>query len=740
VRGRAAHRAGGAPAVEPPRRARGSRGGGRMRQVVQDFGTGEVRLVDVAAPAPRDRFVRVRTVASVVSPGTERAILSLARKSLVGKARARPDLVRRVVRKLRRDGLLAAVRTVRDRLDAPVALGYSASGVVLDAPGCGGRFVPGDAVACAGAGWANHADENVVPRNLVARVPQGVSLEDAAFGTLGAIALNAHRASGVSLGDRVAVLGVGLLGTLAVRIARAAGARVLAVDLDAERLARARSDGAEVAVAPSDAVAAARGFTGRAGVDAVVIAAATKDDAPVALAGELVRRAGTIVALGDVPLTLPRRAYYAKEATLRVATSYGPGRYDPRYEEAGRDYPAAYVRWTAGRNLEAFLALLAARSVRVDDLAEPVPLEEAVATYERLLAGGSARATRFVYPGARAGEPAPRARPPSRRRDRRDGLRTALIGAGAFGRGVLWPALRAAGFSPRRVVTATGPSAAETARRLGFQASGTSADEALDDDEVDVVVIATPHDSHADLASRALRAGKHVFVEKPLARDEEELATLESAVADSPAILTVGLNRRFSPCARRVLEFLAGATGPAVVTYRVNAGLAPDAGWLSDPDRSGGRLVGEACHMIDLACALTGERPVRVAAAGARSPEAAGAHDDVALTLALSGGSLVSLTYHAVGDAASSKERVEIARGDRSAVIDDFRGLVLSRDGKAVRTRLPADKGHAEEARAFARAIRSAGPPPIDPGDLFRVSRTTFAAVRSLESGRFEDV
>ena len=712
-----------------------------MRQVVQDFGSGSIRLEEVAPPAARARFVHVRTVASVVSPGTERAILALARKSLVGKARARPDLVERVVRKLRRDGLLAAVRTVKDRLGAPVPLGYSAAGVVLEAPGCLGRFVPGDLVAVAGAGWANHAEENVVPRNLVARVPAGVPLEDAAFGTLGAIALNAFRASGIGVGDRIAILGVGLLGTLALRIARAAGARVLAIDLDPARLSVASADGAEVVASPDDAAAAARGWAGRTGVDAVIIAAASKADAPVSLAGELVRRAGTVVALGDVPLSLPRRLYYAKEAVLRIATSYGPGRYDPSYEEGGRDYPAPYVRWTAGRNLEAFLSLLAAKSVRVDDLSDAVPFDDAIAAYERLFAHGSGRAIRFVYPSpASDGRPVARSAPPPSTLAHAKGLGTALVGAGAFGRGVLWPQLALAGFEPRRVVTATGPSALETARKLGFAMAGTSIDDALADPDVAVIAVATPHDAHADLVARALTAGKHVFVEKPLAVDEAGLTLVLEALAAAKGLLTVGFNRRFSEAARRAHKALASATGPSVVTYRVNAGPGPEAGWLSDAARSGGRLVGEGCHMIDLACFLTGERPVRVAAAGTRSTREGTAEDDVSLVLSMSSGSLVTIVYHAIGDPSTPKERIEIARGDRLVTIEDFRAVVVSRDGKTVRTKLAAEKGHAAEARAFAAAVRAGGPPPIPYDDLVAVTRATFAARRALESGRFEAV
>jgi predicted dehydrogenase len=714
-----------------------------VRQVVQDLRTGEVRLLETDAPASRAGFARVRTVASVVSPGTERALLELARRSLVGKARARPDLVRRVWAKMRRDGLAAAVRAVRTRLDAPMPLGYAAAGVVLEAPG-GTGLVAGDRVACAGAGWACHAEELVVPRNLVVRVPDDVATEDAAFATLGAIALNALRAAGTGLGERVAVVGCGLLGTLVVRLARAAGLRVLAVDPDPARLERARADGADAVASPGDAAEAARAWTGRVGADAVVIAAASAEEGPAALAGDLVRRGGVVVALGDVPLALPRRVYYAKEATVRLATSYGPGRYDRGYEEGGRDYPLPYVRWTAGRNLEAFLALLASRAVRVDDLGERVPFEDAVGAYARLLEGEPAgKAFVFAYsaPDAAAvdGVPArPLRRAPAAPAPH-GAMRTALVGAGGFGRGVLWPALARAGLAPALVVASSGPSASEAARRLGFARHGTDADLAVVDPEVDVVVVATPHDSHARLVAAALRAGKHVFCEKPLAIDDEGLADVARALDASSGLLAVGFNRRFSSSAVAARAFLDAVPGPTVVTYRVGAGEPPEGSWIADARVSGGRLVGEACHMVDLAAYLCADRPARVAASGAHGAWGTPSADDAALVVAMAGGSVAAIVYQAVGDASTGKERVEASRGGRTAVIDDFRALTLHRDGEASRRRVASEKGHQAEADAFVAAIRAGGPPPIPYDDLLAVTRATFAARRSLASGRFED-
>jgi polar amino acid transport system substrate-binding protein len=430
--------------------------------------------------------------------------------------------------------------------------------------------------------------------------------------------------------------------------------------------------------------------------------------------------------------------YYAKEATLRLATSYGPGRYDRTYEEGGRDYPLPYVRWTAGRNLEAFLALLASKAVRVDDLAERVPFDDAVSAYERLLKGQpSGKAFVFAYAAPASAPARPRAALPAVRHAT-TGLRTALLGAGSFGRGVLWPALASAGLAPEILVAASGPSASESAKRLGFPRHGTDADRAASDGNVDVVVVATPHDSHARLVATALRAGKHVFCEKPLAIDDAGLDEVARALDASHGILAVGFNRRFSSSAVAAKAFLDAVPGPTVVTYRVNAGEPPEGSWIGDPRVSGGRLVGEACHMVDLASFLCGERPARVAASGAHGAWGTASADDSALVVAMSGGSVAAIVYQAVGDPSLGKERVEASRGGRTVVLEDFRALTVHKDGGESTRRVAAEKGHAAEAKAFVAAVKG-GPPPIPYDDLLAVTRATFAARRALASGRFED-
>ena len=686
-----------------------------MKQVLQSYRTGELQLAEVPAPGLEPGSLLVLTAASLVSAGTDRSQLALGKKTLLGKARERPDLVRKVLDRLQRDGLLATGKAVLGKLDQPVPLGYSCTGrVVALGEGVQG-FAIGDRVACAGARVANHAELNLVPQSLCARVPEGLPDEEAAFVALGAVALHGLRQAAPTLGETFAVIGLGLVGQLAVQLLRASGVQVLGVDLDARKVQLALELGAEAAVTRDGAVLdeALRLTRGR-GVDGVLICASAPSNDPVQLAGELCRDRGRVVAVGAVGMEVPRRPWYDKELTLLQSRSYGPGRYDADYEERGLDYPAGYVRWTEGRNLEAFLALCAAGRVRCEKLiSHRVPIERAAEAYE-LLKDSSALGIVLTYPQkaepARSVSVAPAASGSA--------LRVGLIGAGQFAAGTLAPALAKSGARLVSIASARGYTAKHLAEKYRFEEATTDADAVVR--ASDAVFIATRHAQHAALATLALKAGKHVFVEKPPALSEDELRALLDAAQGR--VLVTGYNRRFAPLA---LELRKALHGPLVMDVRVNAGPLPPEHWLRDP-REGGRILGEACHFVDLCAFLCGALPVSVFARAAGD-------EDVLLSLKFGDGSIASIAYLASGDPAAGKERIEVAGGGVLAVLEDFRRLEIRRAGKKSVKSSAQDKGHAQCVAAFLEAARSGKAPALDA--LAAVSRATFAALESLRSG-----
>jgi predicted dehydrogenase len=703
-----------------------------MKQLFQDPKAGTIQVVELPEPALRPGTLLVQNAFSVISPGTERNAVSAARDSYLKTARARPDLVRRVLDSVKRDGVLAAYRKVQAKLSEPQALGYSSAGVVTAvAPGASDQFRVGDRVACCGAGVASHAEVVCVPVNLAARVPDGVPLDDASFATLGAIALHGVRQADPSLGDRVAVIGCGLLGLLAVQILRAAGAHVAAFDLDAGLVERAKGLGAAAGIAggTDDQVQAALAWTEGVGVDAVIVTAASSTDAPMVAAAGMCRDRGRVVALGFVPFGLPREIAYAKELELRISRSYGPGRYDAGFEEKGIDYPIGYVRWTETRNLEAFLELLRDGRVVVAPLiTHRLGLDDAPKGYDALVAGGPRPLGMVIgYPtqppplrnaAARAPGPALPAGPFA------GDIGVGFIGAGAFARAVLLPAFaKASGVRMARVATAHGLTAHDAQRKFGFAAIGTDAAEVLADPAVHLVCIATRHDAHAGLVARALDAGKHVFVEKPLAIDEDGLRRVEEAAGRSGAVLLVGFNRRFAPMAKAVREALAGR-GPIAMTYRVNAGPLPAGHWLNDPEVGGGRIIGEGCHFVDLLSFLTGD----VALEGVRARPLGrprGPAENVAIELAFADGSVGQILYTSRGAGGLGKERFEAHAGGVSAVVEDYRAGTIWNGSRKTSPGAPG-KGHAQEIAALLAAVRSGGPAPIPRRVLFEVTRATF--------------
>jgi predicted dehydrogenase/threonine dehydrogenase-like Zn-dependent dehydrogenase len=713
-----------------------------MKQVLQSARTGTIEVADVPAPRVLPGCVLVRIAASLVSAGTERASSDFAAKSLLQKARSRPDLVREVMNKIRRDGLLSAASAVRSRLDQPAALGYSSAGTVMEIGEGIDDFRPGDRVACAGAGFAVHAEFACVPRLLVARIPSAaVTLESAAFTTIGAVAIHGVRTAEVKLGDVVAVIGLGLLGQLTVQILNAAGCRVVGIDPVQQRAELAAKSGA-LAVTASEAEFRdlCLRHSGGHGADSVLIAAETPSSGPVNLASEVARDRGVVVAVGTVGMDLQRKLYYEKELDFRVSRSYGPGRYDTAFEQKGRDYPIGYVRWSETRNMEAFLQLLTDGKVDVKPLiTHSFAIENAGAAYE-LITGETHEPHLGVVIRYSNDADSPRRleivsrRPASSMQGQ---VRVGVLGAGNFSQGVLIPAIKAApGTELVGLCASSGARARSTADKFGFGFCTTDEEQIYSDASINTIVIATRHHLHAAQVMRALECGQNVFCEKPLCLNEEELEQIERSYAQCGAglRLMVGFNRRFAAMARQMKDFLSKSASPFTMHYRVNAGSLPKDHWIEDPEQGGGRILGEVCHFVDFLSFLCGAPPTAVSARSLNSPSG----QDVIVSLEFADGSQGTISYLCSGDRAFSKERVEVFGGGSVAVLDDFRHLDLVRNGRKTSSRswLKQDKGHAAEWKAFSGCIQSGQPAPISFEEITASTRSTIRILDSLRSGR----
>ena len=743
-----------------------------MKQIVQSYHSGELELSKVPVPALGPRHILVQTAFSAVSLGTEGKKVTTARQSLVGKARSRPDLVQQVLRTAQQEGLLNTYRKVMNRLDEPVPLGYSAAGTVIAVGANVKEFRVGGRVACGGEGAA-HAEVMAVPVNLCAKVPDGVSLEHAAFTTIGAIALQGVRQADVTLGECIAVVGLGLVGQLAVQLLKANGCRVLGIDLNPAKVAMAEKLGADQALARNDPnlEASVSTFSRGYGVDAVLITAATSSSDPMELAVQMCRDRGRIVVIGGVRMDVPRDACYYKELEVRLSRSYGPGRYDPTYEEKGVDYPIGYVRWTEKRNMEAFLDLLAAGKLNLADLiTHRLPFEQAEQAYALLTAehqdGPAPLGIIFEY-GITKDHLTPTAqkvytvtRPQSAIRNPQSAIGIGFIGAGSFARKFLIPLL--AKHPHARLVgvaTATGISGQHTAEKFGFAYSTGDYRQILEDPDVHCVFIATRHNLHASLAAEALRAGKAVFVEKPLALNLEQLREVVEAYQGvtqmtqhgeetrgggdrknhpltlSPPLLVVGYNRRFAPLTGEVRDFFAGRAEPMAIHCRVNAGFIESKHWVHDPEEGGGRILGEVCHFIDLVAYLVGA-PIRTVYAVGMDNIGRYHDDNVGITLTFADGSVGNILYLANGDTALPKERIEVFCQGATAVLDDFRRLELYRGGRRRVKKSAQDKGHRAEVVAFVEAIRGGKEVQTLFDGCIHSTAATLTVMESLRQGR----
>lgn len=709
-----------------------------MRQVLQSLRTGATEVAEIPCPQVRPGHLLVRTSHTLVSAGTERMLVEFGKAGWISKARQQPDKVRMVLDKIKTDGLAPTLESVFNKLDQPLPLGYCNVGRVLEVGAGVTGFAVGDLVASNG----KHAEVVAVPVNLAAKVPAKVPEEDAAFTVLGAIALQGIRLVQPTLGETVAVTGLGLIGLMAVQLLRAHGCRVLGIDFDAQRLELARRFGAEVVnlAAGEDPVAAALGYSRGRGVDAVLITASTQSSEPVHQAAQMCRKRGRIVLVGVIGLELSRADFYEKELSFQVSCSYGPGRYDPSYEEKGHDYPFGFVRWTEQRNLEAVLDMMGDGRLDVKPLvSHRFPIERAEDAYE-LVGGGGGSSLGIVLqypreesrPDLQVRQTTVELTRPATASSRAS---VGFIGSGNYATAVLIPAFRASGARLRVIASSAGVSGVHAGRKYGFEETTTDDARVLADPAVSAAVIATRHDSHAGLVCRALEAGKHVFVEKPLALRTEELVAIAEAQAKAAAsgsapMVMVGFNRRFSPLVRKMKALLAGVTGPKAFVMTVNAGAIPASHWTQDRDQGGGRIIGEGCHFLDLLRHLAGSPVAGWSASRMRAPTA----DTVTIELRFEDGSIGSVHYLANGSKSFPKERLEVFAGGRVLQLDNFRVLRgFGWPGFRKQKLWRQDKGQRSCATAFVEAVERGGQAPIPFPELLEIGHLTIAIANALE-------
>ena len=721
-----------------------------MKQIIQNYRTGELELAEVPVPLCSSNKILIRNVSSLISLGTERSIIELGKKSLLGKARARPDLAKRFMEKSRKEGLLKTFKEALGRLDNPTALGYSSAGMIVEVGRNVHKFSPGDMVACIGAGYASHAEYITVPENLCCRIPDGLSCEEASFGMLGIIALHGIRSAKLTFGESVGVIGLGLLGLLTVQILKAYGAKVAGMDIDPKKVALAQKLGIDYAYSSEDDFKnIIEKHTEGHGADAVIITAATKSDAPVNIAVDIARFGGKVVMVGVGDIHPQRNEMWHKEVELIVSKAGGAGSLDPIYENKGIDYPVGYVRWTENRNLQEFLRLVSNKELNIDSLiTHRFLIDDAMKAYD----GFSNNKGEYIgvilnYPDTKGRAEKDNTmnialRPKSRAKD--SAINIAAIGAGLFGRSVLLPILiKTSNINLRTMATSSSGNTYHFAKKYGFEKCTTDYHEVLEDKEVDAVFIITPHSLHAQMVSEFLMAGKDVFVEKPLCVNEEQLSKIievyseVSARASEMPLLSVGYNRRFSPHAKKISDFFASRNDPMMIHYCVNAGFVPADHWVHDEEEGGGRIVGEMCHFIDIMQMLTGSNPVRVFAERISGNNATSVNNDnVAISIKFMDGSVGNIVYSGNGDRSYSREQIEIFCEKKTVVSTDYRKTSFYSEGKKSTYKTSSqDMGYQDEFKHFFEAISGKKKYSVNPEELFYSTAALFSIHKSLSTG-----
>ena len=740
-----------------------------MKQVIQNYKTGKVEIIDTEPPRVTGNTVIVQNMASLLSLGTERSMIELGKKSLLGKARARPDLVKRFMEKAKQEGLIKTFQEALGRLDNPVPLGYSSAGIVKQVGINCHRFSPGDRVACIGAGYASHAEYVRVPENLCACIPENVSFEEAAFGMLGTVALHGIRCAKLTFGEAVAVIGLGLLGLLSVQLLKAYGLRVICSDIDEKKIEIARRLGADVGVTPDQFKKACDVFTNGYGVDAVILTVATSSDKPVHTAVDVCKFGGRIVCVGVADIHPNRNELWHKEVEIIVSKAGGPGSFDPVYENKGIDYPFGYVRWTQNRNLEEFLRLIAIKRVDVEPLiTHRFRIDEAERVYSNIMAEKGGPYIGVIFRYDRMSE---EIATPKLEGDRKSGpnvassaffilavkkvqkpVRVGVIGAGLFGKTLLLPALKKTeGVELAAISTSSSANLYHIFKKYGFNRKTTDYKDILSDPNIDAVVILTPHSLHSRMVIDSLKAGKHVFVEKPLCINEAELNEImrtykeinnKNGPDEGSLFLMVGYNRRFSPHAAKMKEIIKNRQDPLVVHYLINAGYVPPDHWVHLEEEGGSRVVGEICHFVDFMQFLTGSNPMRVYAERVSANNRSVVNNDnVTITLKFEDGSVGNITYSASGDRAFSREQITVFCEGLAIYLKDFKELKWYREGKRKTFKtMNQEMGYKQELTHFVKVLEGQIDPRVMPRDIFLSAKAVFAIDKALAISRPVDI
>ncbi len=703
-----------------------------MLQVVQYQKTGEILIEDLPAPSCPENGILVQTAYSVISAGTEKISVTNTQASLIQRAKQQPEQVRQVIDSVKKEGIINTLVKVKSKLESYKSLGYSAAGVVLESRT--DKFRIGDRVACGGAGLAVHAEYLAIPRNLAVKIPDNVEFYQACYTTLGAIALQGVRQANVRLGEQVAVIGLGLLGQITVQLLKASGCRVLGLDIDESLFQKANSYGCDLTLFSSfDNINQMKQFSKGNGFDAVLITASTNSNEPIELAIEIARKKGRVVIVGAVNMNLPRSPFYEKELEITISCSYGPGRYDPNYEDEGIDYPYPYVRWTENRNMEAIVELFGNGSLDTKSLTTHIfSIKDAVKAYD--LITGKVKddylGILIKYPEINDSPKKFIQYPKERSKDK---IGIGFIGAGQFGTSYLLPHIKSTNSSLVAVSTNNPVNVATVAKQFGFEIATTDSESIITNPDIDLIFCATRHDSHSHYVIQALKNNKPIFVEKPLAINIEQMEEIDKLVKEMNGRVMVGYNRRFSEPFRKIKELFSQFSEPKFITYRVNAGKIPINHWVYREDQGSGRIIGEACHFIDCMIYLTNSLPKQVFAYSlSSSSDDVYNRDNISIVIKFENGSVGNLNYLANGDSKLDKEYCEVFCGSSVAIMKNFESLDFYSSGRISKYKFDGKKGHKEEIIAVINSISQGKPFPITYEEIRAVSFATFAAQVSL--------